>query len=119
MKNYYLQICKDENGDVVINSNDGVFISSATRKSIEEFEDYCEDKANMWLESKLGNFVGWKKKDRKVKADMWLKAKSLSEGKYDYYFNFEDLRDVFREEVASLAKRLGIDYTLEIKLNNE
>lgn len=114
MENHYLEITKTSNGNLEVNSSDGVFCSFATRTP-ETFANYCEEKANEWLTSKLGNYDGWTKKQRKEVAKKWLAAKDLSEGNYNYYFNLDSCEDIFRKEVASLAKNLEItDYKLEI-----
>ena len=116
MNNHYLKITKTSNGNIEVNSSDGVFSSFATRKGKVAFQAYCEEKANEWLTSELGNYDGWAKKQRKEVAEKWLAAKDLSEGEYNYYFNLGSVEDIFREEVASLAKSMGIkDYKLEIK----
>ena len=86
MKNYYLQITKTSNGNLEVNSADGVFSSFATRNDKVAFQAYCEEKANEWLTSEFGNYDGWSKEQRKEVAEKWLAAKDLSEGNYNYYF---------------------------------
>ena len=115
MKNLYLNIIKRETGEFVIHSSDGVFSSTARRNNKSELDDYCDEKAKMWLDSKLGNFAGWKQSDRKIMADKWIKAKDLPEGEHKNYFFLGDIKKLFREEVESLAKELGITYTLTIQ----
>jgi hypothetical protein len=115
MKNYYLQITKTSNGNLEVNSADGVFSSFVTRNDKMAFQAYCEEKANEWLTSEFGNYDGWSKEQRKEVAEKWLAAKDLSEGNYNYYFNLGSIEDLFREEVASLAKSMGIkDYKLTL-----
>ncbi len=115
MRNNYLWINRTEDNKIEILSSDGVFSSIATRMNKVEFQAYCEEKAHDWLTSTLGNYDGWSKEKRKEVAEKWLAAKDLSEGRYDYYFNFGSLEDIFREEVASLAKNMGIkDYKLAL-----
>lgn len=115
MENHYLYIYERSDGKIEVNSSDGVFSSYATVGNKEAFRTYCEEKANAWLKSKEGNYSRWNAEKRKIIANKWLKAKNLSEGKYDYYFNMENKEDMFRKEVESLAKNLGIkNYTLEI-----
>lgn len=115
MKNHYLYIKKVENGKIEISSTDGVFSSFVTRDNKEAFQAYCEEKAHEWLTSELGNYDGWSKKLRKDVADKWLAAKHLPEGEHNYYFNFGSIEDIFREEVAFLAKSMGIkDYKLTL-----
>lgn len=115
MINNYLEIKISENGSIRVNTDDGVFSSIATVAGEEEFYAYCDEKAEMWLTSNLGNFKGWSNENRKVIANKWLKAKALSEGEYKYYFNLGDVKDIFKQEVSEIAKAIGIkDYTLEI-----
>lgn len=117
MENHYLHITKRNDGKIEVNSSDGVFSSYATVGSKEAFRTYCEGKANEWVKSKEGNYSRCNAEKRKIIANKWLKARKLSEGKYNYYFTTESKEDIFREEVESLAKNLGIkNYTLEIKL---
>jgi hypothetical protein len=120
MENHYLYISKRSDGKIEVNSSDGVFSSYATVESKEAFRTYCEGKVNEWLKSKVGNYSSWNTEKRKIIANKWLKARNLSEGKYDYYFTTESKEDMFRKEVNSLAKNLGIkNYTLEIKLHEQ
>jgi hypothetical protein len=113
--NRYLDIEVLDNGHITVNSSDGVFSSVVTRDSEEDFRKYCDDKAEMWLTSKLGNFDGWTKSNRMAIANKWLNAKALYAGKYPYYFNLGNIHDIFKDEVAELAKTLGInDYILTI-----
>lgn len=115
MRNNYLHIKRTEDNKIDILSCDGVFSSIATRTNKVEFQAYCEEKAHEWLTSTLGNYNGWSKKKRKGIAEKWLAAKDLSEGNYEYYFNLGSVEDAFREEVASLAKSMGIkDYKLTL-----
>ena len=115
MKNFYLNIIKKETGEFEIQSCDGVFSSVARRNNKSELDAYCDEKAKMWLESKYGNFAGWKQSDRKLMADKWIKAKDLPEGEHKNYFFIGDVHKLFREEVERLAKELGIKYTLTIQ----
>lgn len=115
MENHYLIITKTSNGNIEVNSADGVF-SSFTIRTPKNFADYCEEKANEWLTSELRNYDRWSQEKRKAVAEKWLAVKDLSEGNYNYYFNLDSCEDIFRKEVASLAKILEInDYKLEIK----
>ena len=116
MVNRYLHIEVLDNGHIRVNSSDGVFSSIATLNNEEAFYEYCDDKAEEWLTSKLGNYEEWTKADRKEVANKWLKVKELSEGEYPCYFNLGNIHDIFKQEVAEIAKTLGIEnYTLEIK----
>lgn len=112
MKNKYLHITKD-NDEIKINAFDGIFGFVATFNDNKAFCAACDNRAKEWLESKLGNYSHLNFQDRKVIADKWLKVKSLKKGKYEYYFNLENLQDVFQKEVKALAKSMGItNYTL-------
>lgn len=114
--NHYLNIENQEDGKIYLSASDGEFVYSATCNNKEDFLKYCDEKADMWLNSTLGNFEGWSKKHRKSIAHKWIIAKDKPEGMYDYYFNFESKEDIFREEVAELAKSMGIEnYTLTIR----
>jgi len=115
MKNYYLYLYKTKEGKIEINACDGVFSSFATFKDKEELDAYCDEKVNLWLKSNWGNFDGWSLKDRNLIANKWLAVKSIQFGEYKFYFNLENLEDLFRKEVKELAKNMGISYKLEIK----
>ena len=113
--NHYLYISESENGTIEISSSDGVFSSIARRDNREGFQDYCKEKADDWLSSGLGNYSGIRAERRKLVSDKWLAARNLDPGKYEYYFNTEKPEDIFREQIALLARSLGIpDYTLDI-----
>lgn len=112
-ENLYLKIARLDDNKIEIDSSDGVFTSFGTMLE-EDYFDYCDRKSDEWLSSKLGNYDGWSKKDRKAIADKWAKAKELSEGIYDYYFNLQDTTEIFREAVKKLAQGMGINYTLTI-----
>ena len=115
MKNHYLYINKNEGGDIEINYSDGVFSGFAVATCEEDFLKYCNELADRWLNSTWGNFKGWSKEDRKAIAHKWIITKELTEGKYEYYFNFGTIQDIFREEVADLVKNMGITYTLTVE----
>lgn len=116
MKNQYLKIENQEDGKIDLSASDGVFGYSATFEDKEEFLEYCDEKADRWLNSTWGNFDGWSKQKRKAIAHKWIIAKNKPEGKYDYYFNFGSKKDIFREEVAEIAKTMGIEnYTLTVE----
>lgn len=116
MKNHYLNIENQADGKIHLSASDGVFGYSATCNDKEDFLKYCDELADRWLNSTLGNFDGWSKEDRKSIAHKWIIAKNKPEGKYNYYFNFGSKEDIFHEEVEELAKSMGItDYELIIK----
>ncbi len=115
MKNLYLNIIKRDTGELEIQSWDGVFSSDARKNNKSELDAYCDEKAKLWLESKYGNFAGWKQSDRQIIADKWIKAKDLPEGEHKHYFFLGDIHNLFRQEVESLAKDLGVNYSLTIQ----
>ena len=117
MKNHYLYIHKNKNGSVELNYSDGVFSGFAVVNNEKEFYEFCDSQANCWRGNfKYRNFDGWSENDRKIIAHKWLAAKELPEGKYEYYFNFGTIQDIFREEVAALASSLGItNYNLTVE----
>lgn len=115
MKNHYLFIGKTEDGKIDVNYSDGVFSGFATVTCKEEFCNYCEERAKQWIYSKYKNYEGWSNEDRRLIAHKWFDAKELPEGKYEYYFNFGTIQDIFRKEVAALAKNMGINYNLTIE----
>ena len=116
IKNHYLNIENQSDGKIYLSASDGVFGYSCPCNDKEEFLKYCDEKADMWLNSTLGNFKGWSEEDRKAIADKWIIAKNKPEGEYEYYFNFGSKKDIFRKEVEGLAKNMGItDYELIIK----
>lgn len=114
--NLYLNIENQEDGKIYLSAYDGVFGYSAPCNDKEDFQKYCDEKADMWLNSTLGNFKGWSKQKRESIAHKWTIAKNLSEGRYDFYFNFGSKENIFCEEVDDLAKNMGIEnYTLTIE----
>lgn len=113
--NHYLYLSETENGEIEINSSDGVFSSFAKCPKGESFNAYCDEKAERWLNSKSGNYLEYRKEDRKFMADKWRKAKNLPIGKYEFYFNRGDIKDAFRKSVEIIAKNYGItNYILTI-----
>lgn len=116
MKNHYLYIEIQEDGKIELSASDGVFSYGASFDDKEDFLKYCDEKVDMWLNSTWGNFEGWTKRKRKAIAHKWIIAKNKPEGKYDYYFNFGSKEDIFREEVATLARSMGItNYNLSVE----
>lgn len=114
MQNYYLHIKQIDENTIEVNSYDGVFTTFGTLPK-DDYFDYCDGKADEWLTSHLGNYDGWSKKDRKAIALKWRKAKQLPVGDYEYYFNFEDINDLFAQAVKDLASNMGIEnYNLTI-----
>ena len=109
MENRYLYI---ENN--TWNYSDGVFngIANITPENVSIF---CREKANDMRLSDLGNYDELSKDERKRLAKLWEAAINLPDGKYDYYFNLEDKREVFIKSVQELAARLCINYELIIK----
>ena len=115
LKNHYLFIGKTEDGKIYINYSDGVFSGYTIIPDREEFQAYCGEKAYDWLEGKYRNYNDWSENDREIIAQKWLNAKELHGCNYNYYFNFGTIRDIFRDEVADLAKSMGITYNLTIE----
>lgn len=116
MKNHYLNIEIQEDGKIYLSASDGVFSYSATCENKEEFLEYCNEKVDRWLNSTWGNFDGWTKQKRQTIAHKWSIAKNKLAGRYNYYFNFGSKKDIFRKEVAEIAKTVGIEnYELIIK----
>lgn len=113
--NHYLYLSETENGEVEINSSDGVFSSFAKRPKGKPFNAYCDEKAEQWLNSKLGNYLEYSKEDREFMADKWRNVKILPVGKYEFYFNRGDIKDAFRKSVEIMAENYGItNYILTI-----
>lgn len=109
MHNHYLHIRGDG-----VSYADNVF-SGFGPYTKDEFKGFCLQKAEEMRTSDLGNFTVFTKKQREKLAKKWEAAKDLPEGEYDYYFNFEDKYEVFKKSVEALAKKLGINYTIEVE----
>lgn len=105
--NEYLRITLEGN-KVGVCAYDGVFGYSATLEDWDEYERYCDEKANDWVSYPYANYDSYNKEDREKVSKKWLEAKNLREGSYEYYFNLEDLKECFRNEVNKLAKCMGI-----------
>lgn len=107
--NYYLQIDTIDKKYLRVSSYDIAFISTVTLLQ-QDFADYCDNQAKDWLESNLGNYDDWDKKDRELIANKWKKAKYLTPGRYNYYFNnTDDIKNIFREAIEELATTMGIN----------
>lgn len=111
MNNEYLHI-KDGH----VSFCDNVFSGCATLTDESE-QSYYQEMADRWRHSDWGNYSTFTQEQREELAKRWEAAKDLPDGEYDYYFNLEDLVEVFKQSVAELAKKLGIKY--ELKLNGE
>lgn len=105
MRNNYLYITEH-----TINFSDGVFSGIANREN-----NLFEKEANGFRHSKLINYNRLTKEQREEIAKRWEKAKSLPDGRYDYYFNLEDKNKIFEKSVKELANTLGISYKLTVK----
>ena len=113
--NHYLYLSETENGEVEINSSDGVFSSFAKCPKGKLFNAYCDGKAKQWLNSELVNYADRRKEDREFMADKWCNVKNLPMGKYEFYFNRGDIKDAFRKSVEIMAENYGItNYILTI-----
>lgn len=111
--NEYLHITLEDN-KVRVLAYDGVFGYGATLEDWDEYERYCDEKANDWISYPYANYDNsYNKEDKEKKSKKWLEAKNLREGSYEYYFNLGDRKECFRNEVTELAKRMGI--TIEMK----
>lgn len=110
MINHYLYIKEDGTWSW----SDNVFSGIATLEP-EGISEYCLEQAKKMRYSEYGNYDHLSKEERERLAQLWENAKDLPEGRYDYYFNLEDIREVFKKSVKDLAKRLGIKYELTIK----
>ena len=93
---------------------DGVFTGIAT-VTPEQVSEFCLTKAEEMRHSTLGNYSRMFKSKREKLAKLWEAAKDLPEGKYEYYFNIENKKEVFVQSVKELATRLGIKYDLILK----
>lgn len=110
MRNEYLHI---EGGH--ISFCDNAFSGCATLDNKEDMESYCLYRADEWRHSEFGNYDEFTLEQREEIARRWEKAKDLPDGEYDYYFNLDDMVEVFKQSVDELAKRFGIDYELKLK----
>lgn len=110
MRNEYLYI---ECGH--IRFCDNAFSGCANLDNKEDMESYCLYRADGWRHSALGNYDDFTQEQREEMALRWEKAKDLPDGEYDYYFNLEDMVEVFKQSIDELAKKLGIDYELKLK----
>lgn len=109
MKNRYLYI---ENN--TWNYSDGVF-NGIANLTPERVSDFCLKNAEDMRHSDLGNYDYLTTEQRERLAKFWEAAINLTDGKYEYYFNLEDKREIFVKSVKEIAARLGIDYELIIK----
>ena len=94
---------------------DNALSGIARVESKEDIIKFCNERADEWRTSNLGNFTQFTQEEREKMANLWENAKQLPEGEYDYYFNIEDKVESFKTHVKELAKKLGIDYELIIK----
>ena len=109
MENNYLYI---ENNKW--NYCDGVISGIATVKP-ERVSIFCLEHAEDMRHSDLGNYDDLSKDERERLAQLWETAKDLPEGRYEYYFNLENKKEVFVQSVKALATRLGIKYDLILR----
>lgn len=110
MNNKYLHI-----KDGRVSFCDNAFSGYATLTDKVDMESYCFYHADEWRHSDWGNYDSFTLEQRKEIARRWEKAKDLPDGEYDYYFNLENLIEVFKQSVDELAKKFGIDYELKLK----
>ena len=109
MENHYLYIANNK-----WDWSDNVFIGFATVTQ-DSVSDYCLEQAGKMRNSNLGNYDNFTKEQRERLAKLWEAAINLPDGKYEYYFNLEDKKEVFTQSVKEFATKLGIDYELIIK----
>lgn len=109
MNNKYLHI-----KDWHVSFCDNAFSSCATLTD-ESKQSYYQEMADRWRHSDWGNYDAFTLGQREEIARRWEKAKDLPDGEYNYYFNLEDIVEVFKQSVDELAKALGIDYELKLK----
>lgn len=109
MINHYLYIENDR-----WSWSDNVFSGIGTIRK-DRVSDYCLEQADKMRNSNLGNYDELTKEQRERLAKLWEYAINLPDGKYEYYFNLEDKKEVFIKSVKALGDRLGIDYELAIK----
>ena len=81
----------------------------------ENVSDFCLENAENMRHSDLNYYDELSKDERERIAQLWETAKDLPEGKYDYYFNLEDKREVFIQSVKALATKLNIKYELILR----
>ena len=105
MYNEYLEIRED-----AISYRDNVFDGIADKN-----DEFFNEKAHEFRHSTLANYDHLTKEQREEIAKRWENAANLPDGKYDFYFNFEDKNKVFEKSVKELANSLGIKYKLTIK----
>lgn len=110
MINHYLYIREDGTW----NWSDNVFSGIATLEH-EGVSKYCLEQAEKMRYSEYGNYDHLSKEQREELAKRWEAAVNMPVGEYDYYFNLENFREVFKKSVEELAKKLDIDYELIIK----
>lgn len=93
---------------------DGVFIGIATVPQ-DRVSEYCLEQADNMRNSILANYDDLTTEQRERLAKLWEAAINLPDGKYDYYFNLDNKKEVFIQSVKELGEKLGIDYELIIK----
>ena len=109
MENHYLYKINDK-----WDWFDGVFMSIATVQQ-DRVSEYCLEQADDMRNSILGNYDNLTTEQRERLAKLWEEAINLPDGKYDYYFNLDNKKEVFIQSVKKLGEKLGIDYELFIK----
>ena len=93
---------------------DGVFMGIATVPQ-DRVSKYCLEQADDMRNSILGNYDDLTTEQRERLAKLWEAAINLPDGKYDYYFNLDNKKEVFIQSIKKLGEKLGIDYDLFIK----
>lgn len=114
-ENNYLHLQTDKDGKIHVDYEDGVVKGRAVHDSVESYKFFCEEHQDSWLHSNWKDYARFTQKQREEIASRWDKAKEYSNVNLEYYFNFDSKEDIFKSEVAALAKSLGITYELTIK----
>lgn len=81
----------------------------------ENVSYFCLKQAEDMRHSDLGNYDDLSKEERERLAKRWEAAINLPDGKYDYYFNLENKKEVFIKSVKAIATRLNIKYDLILR----
>lgn len=83
----------------------------------KNFEEQLNNKIEYISKNMFGKHTD---EQKKIIIDKWEKVKDLVSKKsqdtdYPFYFNFENIKDLFTKEVERLAKEMNIEYELKIK----
>lgn len=115
--NKYLHITLEDN-KVCVSAYDGVFGYSATLEDWQDYERYCNEKADDWVSCPYANYDSYNKEDREKVSKKWIEAKNLREGSYEYYFNLKNLKECFINEVYKLAQNMRITDKVDLSIDD-